>query len=250
MRRLFSAAVVVVLALFPSVCLTQPPDKTEDRKILGLGKPFDAPGFQLTLVSAEIDANPFSPSEWGSRIDWWDSGGGSEVREWKKKMFLIFTFRVKNTDNRKLVRFDRISLSRGVELDDDVNNSIRPCSIYRNYDGEFLVGGLKEELVELLPGTDTKQIQVFAVPPPKTKYVILTMDLGTLGEAEKKQFKVPTSEIKHFDDEATVVDCLPTVWRNWTVEGHQLSAEPVTISALYVLVAAHEWSRGCESHSQ
>jgi len=198
MRTVAAIAAIVALVLFPSVCLGQKSGQKDEvnakegSKIFGLGEPFDATGFQLTLLDARLGRNPK-----------WLPAGGLVFESELNEPFLILTFRITNTDDRKLLRYSRWVLSTTVQLHDDANNSIRSSSRWQYSDGRVLVGGLEgNKEVEILPGGEAMHVEVFEVPPPKTKYLILAMDLAPLGREGTVQFKIPAKEIKPFGSKA------------------------------------------------
>lgn len=76
---------------------------------------------------------------------------------------------------------------------DDVDNVIRGV----NYGTGSPVGALTGN-EDILPGDEVTHVVIFSVPPPKTRYLILTMDLGAFGSEGETRFKIAVENIKHF----------------------------------------------------
>jgi len=253
MKTAASIAAVVILILFPPICFARelgqedegnarvptqkPATGKEAPKIPELCKPVDVQGLHITISKAEVTL----------------IAQGSNIEKG-----LVLLLRIQNTNDRRIIRYDRAILSQGLELQDDVGNLIiHSVRTQHRKTGE-------DEREEILPGDKSEQYEQFRVPPPKTIYLILTMDLAAFGREGKPQFKIPANKIGHItqketneamnqiepfaldkdkdkiknfasDDEAMAVKCLPIKeWRRWTVDGQQVVAKPVKISPLYV----------------
>ncbi len=138
--------------------------------------------FEITLVEARIDRPEIK--------DLFDDVGHG------KNPVLIFVFRVKNTHNRKILRHreENMFLAGYFQLRDDVDNVIRGVSYGA---GSKPVGALTGN-EDILPGKEAVDLELFSVPPLKTKYLILTMDLAAFGGEGKTQFKIPVENIDNF----------------------------------------------------
>lgn len=113
--------------------------------------------------------------------------------------YLLCTFRVKNTDERKILTFhDSSGFGNNFVLHDDVNNLIRGVSFGFSSD---LVGALKSGH-DIQPGSEVTHIEVFTIPPPKTKHLILSAGLKAFSTDGRVKFKIDTKEIKGFSDAA------------------------------------------------
>ena len=109
--------------------------------------------------------------------------------------YLLCTFHVRNTDERKIVTFhDGGFGTNHFSMRDDVDNSIRGVSLGFS---DKIVGAISSGH-DLQPGEEATIIQVFKIPPPKTKHLILSVDLAAFSGEGKVKFKLPASEIKGF----------------------------------------------------
>lgn len=151
-------------------------------EIVEFGQPFVAPGFQVAIVSARID-RPEAKDMFG------DIGRGA-------KPHLILSFLVKNTHDRRILRYreENMFLARNFHLVDDVDNTIRSVNFGV---GSTPVGALTGS-EDILPGEEARHIEIFLVPPGKTKYLILTMDLASFDGEGRTRFKVPSNRIENF----------------------------------------------------
>ena len=109
--------------------------------------------------------------------------------------YLLCTFHVRNTDERKIVTFHDGGLGTNhFSMRDDVDNSIRGVSMGFS---DNIVGAISTGH-DLQPGEEATIIEVFKIPPPKTKHLILSVDLAAFSGEGKAKFKLPASEIKGF----------------------------------------------------
>jgi len=153
--------------------------------IIEFGDIYQAQTFSIRLVEAKIE-QPQVRDMFG------DLGQG-------KTPNLVLKFCIQNTDDRKILRYreENLFLAGYFLLMDDVGNTIRGV----NYGfGNTLVGALTGE-EDILPGQEVSHIEVFSAPPPKTKYLILNMDLAALGEQGKAQFRISAEKIRNFYQE-------------------------------------------------
>jgi hypothetical protein len=146
------------------------------------GEPFAAPEFEISITDARID-RPQVKDLFG------DVGRGNSP-------VLILVFRVKNTHDRKILRYreENMFLAGHFQMRDDVDNIIRGVSYGA---GSKPVGALTGG-EDILSGKEVTHLEVFSVPPPKTRYLILTMDLGAFGGEGETRFKIPVENIKNF----------------------------------------------------
>jgi hypothetical protein len=146
---------------------------------LMIGKSHSGDGFAITLASAKV-AKPKVKDLMG------DLGEG-------KNPDLILTFTFANTDERRILRFRKANqfLAGHFRLRDDVDNVIRGI----NYGfGNEPVGALTGS-EDIAPGQSASHIELFSVPPPKTEFLILTVDLACLGSDGLIEFKIPAASI-------------------------------------------------------
>ena len=150
--------------------------------LVDFGEPFTAPEFEISLVEARID-RPEVKDLFG------DARRG-------KNPNLILVFRVKNTHDRRILRYreENMFLAGHFRLRDDVDNVIRGVSYGV---GTKPLGALSGS-EDILPGEEVTHLEVFSVPPPKTKYLILTMELAAFGGEGKTRFKIPVENIDNF----------------------------------------------------
>lgn len=101
---------------------------------------------------------------------------------------LAITLRVENTDERKIVRrVDNAFVATAPRLKDDAGNLIR---------GVRYAGTPKGEMNDdLNPGQTTTHVEVFAIPPPATKFILLTVDFATFGSEGEATFQIPVEDI-------------------------------------------------------
>jgi hypothetical protein len=78
-------------------------------------------------------------------------------------------------------------------MKDDVDNQIRGVS-YRSAD---VVNAL-DSGEEIQPGEQKNHLEVFSVPPPKTEYLLLTIDLDAFGKEGLVKFTIPRNAIQGF----------------------------------------------------
>lgn len=150
--------------------------------LVDFGKLYTAPEFEISLVEARID-RPEVKDLFG------DARRG-------KNPDLILVFRVKNTHDRRILRYreENMFLAGHFRLRDDVDNVIRGVSYGV---GTKPLGALSGS-EDILPGEEVTHLEVFSVPPPKTKYLILTMELAAFGGEGETRFKIPVENIDNF----------------------------------------------------
>lgn len=163
------------------------PQATGDREslpktIVEFGAPHRATGFELSVIEARI-AKPDVISVVGEK-----SQGKDES--------LLVVLRVKNIDDRRILRFrdDNPFLGSRFVLKDDVENSIRGVSFGFS---SHIVGALRSS-DDILPGASVSHTEVFSVPPPKTKHLVLTVDLSAFGGDGTIDFKIPREKMAGF----------------------------------------------------
>lgn len=155
-------------------------EKQEAKKLpqLGINDTYTAKNFTLTLTDAKIGLSQLK------------SLTGSATG---KMPDLIFSFTIMNTDERRILRFDNGNSFMGgkFKLRDDVDNVIR--GIDYGF-GTKVIGALTGS-EDIPPGTSANHIELFTVPPPKTEYLVLTVDLSCFGDEGVVEFKIPASAI-------------------------------------------------------
>ncbi len=175
-----------------------------EAKIFGMNEPFGTDAFQIVLQRASvehislksvIDDDPFKSTEPALKI----------------------TFQVRNTHDRKMLRFSENMFQPRFTLRDDVDNVVRGIDF-----------GASTRPVEALssqddipPGETRTHVEVFTVPLPKTEHLILTMDAKAFGGEGDVLFKIPA-------------ECNREIAENWpdspvlmTVAGVSLQLRPI-----------------------
>ena len=149
---------------------------------LGLNAPFKTDVFSITLKEAKVGSVPLK--------DLFGKEGVSQNPQ------LMFYFAVQNTHDRKLLRF-REANSFGpqhFQLVDDVENTIRGVSFGASTKA---IGSLTSSQ-DIQPGESVQHLEVFTVPPPKTQFLILTMDTKAFGGEGQVRFRIPAESIDGF----------------------------------------------------
>lgn len=157
-------------------------DESENQnQITEFDEIFHAPSFDISIDSARIDKPEYTSY-------------GEVTRDDEDN--LIITLDIENTDDRKILRYKQESMLSGYNshLIDDVGNMIRVEVSGFSSDHVGALTGRED----ILPGQAVFHSVFFAVPPPKTKYLVLTMDLDAFGGEGKARFKIPVDEIENF----------------------------------------------------
>lgn len=103
---------------------------------------------------------------------------------------LTITLRVENTDERKIVRrVDNAFLATDPRLEDDAGNMIRGV----RYGAAKPKGEMNEDLN---PGDTMTHVEVFTVPPPATKFLVLTIDFEIFGSEGEATFQISVDDIE------------------------------------------------------
>jgi hypothetical protein len=76
-------------------------------------------------------------------------------------------------------------------LRDDVDNVIRGI----NYGIASKPVGALTGSEDIAPGSSATHVELFSIPPPKTEFLVLTVDLACLGGDGEIEFKIPASSI-------------------------------------------------------
>ncbi len=144
-----------------------------------IGKTHQADGFAITLKDAKIAVSKVK-----------DLMG--DIRT-SKTPDLAFSFTFANTDERRILRFREGNpfMKGHFRLRDDVDNVIRGV----NYGITANPVGSLTGSEDIAPGTYASHIELFAVPPPKTEFLILTINLACLGGDGEIEYKIPASSI-------------------------------------------------------
>ncbi len=105
---------------------------------------------------------------------------------------LILSFTIANTDARKILRPHLANqFMKCFSLRDDVGNEIRGV----NYGITSEPVGALTGSEDIEPGSSATHIEIFSIPPPKTEFLILTVDLACFEGEGKIEFKIPTTSI-------------------------------------------------------
>lgn len=146
---------------------------------LAIGQPHKTDQFAFTLDAAKIATTKLKTAM-------------GDIREGKDPD-LILSFTIKNLDDRRILQFREGNqfLAGHFQLRDDVDNVIRGI----NYGIMSKPVGALTGTEDILPGATATHIEVFSVPPPKTEFLILTVNLACLGGDGEVKFKIPASSI-------------------------------------------------------
>ena len=105
---------------------------------------------------------------------------------------LILSFTIANTDDRKILRPHLANqFMKCFSLRDDVGNQIRGI----NYGITSEPVGALTGSEDIKPGSSSTHIEIFSIPPPKTEFLILTVDLACFDGDGKIEFKIPATSI-------------------------------------------------------
>ena len=159
---------------------TEAPPPIEKPRQFNLGESLQEKGFTIALKDARIEA-PELKDLMGK-----DAKGKDPV--------LILSFDFWNTDDRRILRFkeDNPFLGSHFKLRDDVDNVIRGVS----YGIGSKPKGALTSSDDIEPGKSASHIEFFSVPPPKTQFLILSIDLACLGGEGEVEFKIPANAIR------------------------------------------------------
>lgn len=156
------------------------PPPIEKPRQFNLGESVQEKGFTIALTDARIEA-PVLKDIMGK-----DTKG--------KDPILILSFDFLNTDDRRILRFreDNPFLGSHFKLRDDVDNVIRGVS----YGIGSKPKGALTSSDDIEPGTSASHVEFFSVPPPKTQFLVLSIDLACLGGEGEVEFKIPANSIR------------------------------------------------------
>lgn len=155
-------------------------EKPEPPPRVAFGKAFDAGLFSVEVLGASIHhpeirglAGDTSPS---------------------KDPLLVIEIKFTNKDDRKVVTFrdDRVMGGSVFRLRDDVDNIIRPVT----FGFTSKVVGALNKFAELKPEDSLTHLQVFDIPLPKTKSLVLNIDLYCFEGDGQVEIEIPVAAIK------------------------------------------------------
>lgn len=151
-------------------------------EVIAFGQEMKTDKLSLTITSARI-AKPKVKDMFG------------DMRE-GENLNLLVAFRILNTMDRKILRYQKSSIfeRENFSLRDDAYNEIRPVS----YGWGYIVIGALTGTEDINPNKEAKHIVVFSIPPEKTKYLILSVNLKAFGEQGIINFKIPVKQIEGF----------------------------------------------------
>jgi len=148
----------------------------------GINAPFQTETFAISLIGAAVRDVPLQTS----------FGDETESAE----PHLMVSFSVQNVHDRKILHFsggNSFGPSQ-FRLTDDVDNSIRGI----NFGITNKVVGAMTRTADIPPGEAASHIEVFNIPPPKTQFLILTMDAKAFGGEGLVRFRIPAETIEGF----------------------------------------------------
>jgi hypothetical protein len=166
-------------ASLPSRLASEAPDPAEP---LACGGTYTTDSFSFEIASVRV-ACPMVRDMLG------------DMRQGKSPQ-LAFTFRIANLQDRRILRYQAPNAFLGghFTLTDDVDNVIRPVGYGM---GANPVGALtgKEDIG---PGQTVTHVEVFSVPPRKTKYLILYANMAAFGGSEVVRYRIVPEDIRGF----------------------------------------------------
>lgn len=153
--------------------------------VLGFDEVFDGGSFLLTIDDVRIDYVKLEPMF-----------GDEQDRSAEKH--LIVSFRVQNSDDRKILHYKQPGLLEGsfFTIRDDVDNVIRGVSFGST---NRIIGELAET-EDILPGDVSTHVAVFTIPPPKTRHLIAAVDLRAFHAQGVAKFRIKLADITGFTD--------------------------------------------------
>lgn len=146
---------------------------------LNLGETYKGDGFTFTVREASIGLTTIKNMFGGN-------GTG-------KNPDLSLSIAIENTDDRKILVFREANrfLSQHFSLRDDVDNVIRGVDYGATSKPlAALSGG-----TDILPGQLVGHVELFTIPPPKTKFLILTVDMACVGSGGTLEVSIPVDSI-------------------------------------------------------
>jgi hypothetical protein len=158
------------------------PKSTPPRDAIDFGKEFRSDRFSLALTGAEV-GYPKVKDMFGDFKQ-----GQSEQ--------LILTMQLSNTHDRKILRYKEgnMFLDGYFHLQDDVDNDIRGVSFGM---GSTIEGALTGS-EDINPGEDVTHVEVFRLPPKKTQFLLLSVNLEAFGGEGSVCFKLPIEQVVGF----------------------------------------------------
>ena len=155
------------------------PAKPAEPLPLAIGQPHKTDQFTFTLDGAKIATTQLKTA----------MGGTSEG----KNPDLILSFTITNLDDRRILCFREGNQFLGghFKLKDDVDNGIRGV----DYGIMSKPIGALTGTEDIQPGATATHIEIFSVPPPKTEFLILSVDMACVGGDGEVKFKISASSI-------------------------------------------------------
>lgn len=168
-------AMLVPVASSPSI-----ENSSMAERQLALGEFFDSKAFSIALVAARIE-KPQVKQVMG------DIAVATSPA-------LVLHFKVNNIDDRRILRFRKgnMFLAGHFRLRDDVENVIRGV----DYGFASKPIGQLTGSEDIEPGATATHLEIFSVPPSKTEYLILTVDLACFGGEGAFEVKIPAEDIR------------------------------------------------------
>lgn len=162
----------------------EPEQKPDPPPRLALGDTYDAGGFTVQVLEAVLRRPAVKEI----------TGGVSSSKE----PLLTIQVRFTNKDDRKVLTFreDRLRGGSVFRLRDDVDNVVRAVNFGL---GNQVVGAMGR-LAELRPEESLEQLQVFSVPLPKTKSLVLNVDLYCFEGEGEVEFEIPIASVRSEGD--------------------------------------------------
>lgn len=148
---------------------------------LAIGQQYQKPGLALALTKATIAKAKLKTTLGKSTVETDDD-------------YLVMSFTFSNTEDRKQRAFHdggSTFSSSQLRLKDDVGNVIRGM----DFGFSSKVVGALESYHDIAPGESVEHIKVFSLPLPKTKHIVLTINLECLGDDGEVSYMIPIESI-------------------------------------------------------
>lgn len=151
---------------------------TLSKGVIEIKQPYHSKNFDIKIKNAEIGQVALKGFMSKSKI----------TTDKYLKLFLLFS----NTSERKILSFD--GGDSKFSMKDDVENTIRRITVGFS---QTVVGALKNN-TEINPKKSNTHLVIFKVPPPKTQFLILTVNLNVFGDTGFAKLNIPASKIYKF----------------------------------------------------
>lgn len=118
---------------------------------------------------------------------------------WSENKFVVVNLEIQNLDDRRILRMSRAFGRQPFGMVDDVQNVIRPI----NFGVTAQPIGQITADDDIAPESTVKTIAVFQIPPPKTEYLLVAVDMTLFGGKGRLFLKLPPDKVRGFARTAT-----------------------------------------------